>query len=714
MTDQFCFALLRTTALQILQSAGFDSAHSDPTNSLTDILSQYIQLLASTTSSYAQLAGRSTGNIRDVVDGLDELGITPESLKEWLELEGKALMPSWTPQSDPGRTLEDVVRNGRSNHDDALVYEYKDIPSDSNDDDDENEYDEELYFLDGEVEKEEGAKDEAKELIPKGEKKDKGPEENNGLPDYIPPYLPRFPSSVKEDATPPPRALPQVMPSITRQSSPGSPAVPAPIIVRHRKKPVENPFTHVVPFEESALAADKGATLLSLRENEENSRQQHDQQELQQSPASKRRRVALSSLPMKKAMYSLADKEQQERRKQQREALAGNHAMFRKFTQDEAAPGNTMFGNSAGILEELLRRVAPPAMISKLSSPNLLVDVAMTSAPAPAANPTSNGTTPAQQESTAIRPSSSSAHGNNNNNNNNSGAGASNINNTSMLATLAGGQYNRKHPSEEIITASTSRPTTSTPTLPSSSSASSLAATAAVALPTSATTTTTPAAAVSKPTSTTSPTQRPISLASLSSGGGADGGKPTGKSKSGEKKSSERNSGERKSGERKTTEKGSEKKKVPKLTLNLSNGNNGGAGAGGSGGLDGTAPSTAENTPSSASSVNTPKIRFKIKRPEPANEKIDITSTDDLPPPPSSTPPAPPAPAPAPAPIPPVVHTNGEEVQDEVVRCICDHPTIDYGTFMISCDKCHVWYHGECVGIAESDKVETWYCRNCK
>lgn len=106
MTDKFCFALLRTTTLQILQSAGFDSAHIDPANILTDVMSQYVQLLASTTSSYAQLAGRSTGNIWDVIDGMNELGMTPESLKEWLELEGKALAPSWSAQSDPGRTLE--------------------------------------------------------------------------------------------------------------------------------------------------------------------------------------------------------------------------------------------------------------------------------------------------------------------------------------------------------------------------------------------------------------------------------------------------------------------------------------------------------------------------------------------------------------------------------------------------------------------------------
>lgn len=106
MTDKFCNALLRTTALQILQSAGFDSAHADPTNILTDVLSQYLQLLASTSMAYAQLAGRGTSNAWDVVDGLDELGLTVDSLRDWLDDEGKALAPSWSEQSDPGRTLD--------------------------------------------------------------------------------------------------------------------------------------------------------------------------------------------------------------------------------------------------------------------------------------------------------------------------------------------------------------------------------------------------------------------------------------------------------------------------------------------------------------------------------------------------------------------------------------------------------------------------------
>ena len=763
MTDKFCYALLRTTALQILQSAGFDAAHTDPTNSLTEVMSQYLQLLATTTSSYAELAGRSNGNIWDVVDGLNELGITPESLKEWLDLEGKTLSPTWTAQSDPGRTLEGMVsyfliitffflfllvysnqnvnflllifknininnfagavKNGRNNYDDALVYEYKDIPSDIDEQEGEGEVGEEIYSLESDEEQLE-EKEKGEESIPKDDnKKEEHGEENNGLPDYIPPYMPRFPSSIKEDATPPPRALPQVMPSITQQSSSGT-AVPAPIIVRHRKKPVDNPFTHVVPFEESVLATDKATTLaLSLNENEENDKKQQLLQ--QQQPATKRRRVALSSLPMKKAMTSLASNNDQRQRRRQGDALAGNHEMFRKFTQDEAAPGNTMFGSTNGVLEELLRRVAPPAMVSKLSSPNLLVDVATVPAPATPANPISNGTSLNQQESVTIKTSTTAS--NNNNNNNNGGTGASNS--TSMLASLAGGQYSRKHSLEEnVITPGLNQSTSSS----SIENQSSLSAPSTQPVSTTVTIPTTITAAATNSTSTaassstaSSPSQRPnltpISLASLSAGPNTGG---SGKAKSGSGKSSSKSSSGKGTGE---------KKKLPKLTLNLTNGSS-------SGGANEAvaAPSTAENTPSSATSLNTPKIRFKIKPPEPANDKIDITSTDDSPPPSSSSAPAPqPEPSQKHTPLPvstppqqrqqsPVGATattvnhppvapplEGDEVQ-EIVQCICANPTVDYGTFMISCDKCHVWYHGECVGIAEKDNIETWYCKNCK
>ncbi|ORX50220.1 hypothetical protein DM01DRAFT_1264939, partial [Hesseltinella vesiculosa] len=86
--EDFCFALLRTSSLQILKAAGFEGVESGSANALTDVFGKYIQLLASTSSEYARLAGRSHANALDVVDGLNELSIDLKSLEDWLQVDG--------------------------------------------------------------------------------------------------------------------------------------------------------------------------------------------------------------------------------------------------------------------------------------------------------------------------------------------------------------------------------------------------------------------------------------------------------------------------------------------------------------------------------------------------------------------------------------------------------------------------------------------------
>lgn len=77
-----------------------------------------------------------------------------------------------------------------------------------------------------------------------------------------------------------------------------------------------------------------------------------------------------------------------------------------------------------------------------------------------------------------------------------------------------------------------------------------------------------------------------------------------------------------------------------------------------------------------------PKIRFKIKLPV-------VTSTTILP------------------------ASNFTSPKD-IINCNCGNPGVDYGTFMVTCDDCGVWYHGSCVGITESGKIEEWHCDRCK
>ena len=101
----------------------------------------------------------------------------------------------------------------------------------------------------------------------------------------------------------------------------------------------------------------------------------------------------------------------------------------------------------------------------------------------------------------------------------------------------------------------------------------------------------------------------------------------------------------------------------------------------------------------------------------------------------------------------PAEEEDGEEVEEDVTRCICGHADYpgppasirdfahrrpskagskdgagqtddantsdtlsdDVGNFFIQCDNCLVWQHGGCVGLTdESMSPEFYYCEECK
>ncbi|PRP73474.1 cpG-binding protein-like [Planoprotostelium fungivorum] len=51
--------------------------------------------------------------------------------------------------------------------------------------------------------------------------------------------------------------------------------------------------------------------------------------------------------------------------------------------------------------------------------------------------------------------------------------------------------------------------------------------------------------------------------------------------------------------------------------------------------------------------------------------------------------------------------------EDTTPYCFCRKP--DHGKFMIACDRCDEWFHGECVGITKeaANRIKNWLCRNC-
>jgi hypothetical protein len=111
MADEFCFSLLHTSTLQILQAAGFETGQAHSTHVLTNVFEQYIKLLSTTASAYSRLSTRTTGTIYDVLDTFEELAIDLSTFKTWLDEEVKSLSPSWTEQGDPSRILEGKKMN---------------------------------------------------------------------------------------------------------------------------------------------------------------------------------------------------------------------------------------------------------------------------------------------------------------------------------------------------------------------------------------------------------------------------------------------------------------------------------------------------------------------------------------------------------------------------------------------------------------------------
>uniref|UniRef100_A0A158QHN5 CXXC-type domain-containing protein n=1 Tax=Rodentolepis nana TaxID=102285 RepID=A0A158QHN5_RODNA len=55
-----------------------------------------------------------------------------------------------------------------------------------------------------------------------------------------------------------------------------------------------------------------------------------------------------------------------------------------------------------------------------------------------------------------------------------------------------------------------------------------------------------------------------------------------------------------------------------------------------------------------------------------------------------------------------------EEPSDELLYCICRSSRGD--GFMIACDNCEEWFHGECVNITakQSDSIKSYYCQACR
>ncbi|RKP27184.1 hypothetical protein SYNPS1DRAFT_27153 [Syncephalis pseudoplumigaleata] len=126
------------------------------------------------------------------------------------------------------------------------------------------------------------------------------------------------------------------------------------------------------------------------------------------------------------------------------------------------------------------------------------------------------------------------------------------------------------------------------------------------------------------------------------------------------------------------------------------------------------APPAALSSPSTPATPTTglPKIRLKIGKISIGLPVPSATSPPPVAKPAMHTPTVTAAPASATTAT-TTATTNNEP--DEVINCICHTPTVDHGRFMIACDRCATWFHGECVHVGPDTVPEgtEWYCERC-
>src|SRR5258708_2989513 len=89
MSEPIVLAQLEYAVYRILYAHQFSKSSRRPMNVLVDLLARYLGLLASTCASYAQHAGRESGNMFDAVLALQGLGSDISELIDWNNREGR-------------------------------------------------------------------------------------------------------------------------------------------------------------------------------------------------------------------------------------------------------------------------------------------------------------------------------------------------------------------------------------------------------------------------------------------------------------------------------------------------------------------------------------------------------------------------------------------------------------------------------------------------
>ena len=74
--DEFSHAVTKIAVGQICESVGFHGSNRTAINAMADIMVRYICDLGKSANFYANLAGRTSCNVFDIIQGLEDLSLS--------------------------------------------------------------------------------------------------------------------------------------------------------------------------------------------------------------------------------------------------------------------------------------------------------------------------------------------------------------------------------------------------------------------------------------------------------------------------------------------------------------------------------------------------------------------------------------------------------------------------------------------------------------
>ncbi|OCH91353.1 hypothetical protein OBBRIDRAFT_753366 [Obba rivulosa] len=257
--------LLETVTIETLHAHNFSRSSTQATQVLTDLLSRYLSLVSATCAKYAEHAGRLRVNARDAAAALDELGVGVQELSDYCAVEGRDMaryaVHTASRIQDLNEFKASLAVGLREDHDDAipLVYGRVPTPALSEDEEEESASDEEeirmetqetvssTVEMDLETARERPTKGKSPLTPPASPPRPLSPvsepstpprkrarTSNWQPPEYIPDFLPPFPSEAAADSLPSPPIQEATPPTPAQQPNPikleraASPPAPAP------------------------------------------------------------------------------------------------------------------------------------------------------------------------------------------------------------------------------------------------------------------------------------------------------------------------------------------------------------------------------------------------------------------------------------------------------------------------------------------------------